>query len=296
MRIGYIGLGNMGGALALRLQRSQNLHVFDLNPEALERLSSKGSIVCHTPRELGKSCDIVLTCLQTSAQVRSVIFGKDGLVEGLAAGAVVIDQTTGDAFETRTMHEELAKQDIHLVDAPVSGGPPGASAGTIAIMVGASEELFTRVEPVLRAISSNVFHVGGVGAGHVMKVVNNLLTAAQRAMTHEVMCLAVKNGVDPSIAVKVLQAGAGQNYTLNNTYPRHILPGKMFQCFTLALMHKDVSLANALAAKSAVPLFFGALVREHYQAAINEFGAASDVNEALGLFERQAQTKVRGVC
>ncbi len=260
MRVGYIGLGNMGGALARRLQRSQPLHVFDLNPEAVGRLTAAGATSCASPREVGKACDIVLSCLQTSSQVRAMIFGADGLAEGLAAGAVIIDQTTGDAFETRAMHKELAARGIHFIDAPVSGGPLGADAGTIAIMAGAPQHLFARVEPVLRSISSNVFHVGEVGAGHVMKVANNLPAAAQRAMTHEVMCLAVKNGVDPAVAVKVLQSGSCQNYTLNNTYPRHILPGKLFHGFTLALMHKDVTLANDLAAKSAVPLFFGALV------------------------------------
>lgn len=293
MRIGYIGLGNMGGALAQRLQRSHALHVYDIDPAAVARLAAAGAVACGSAREVGQACDIVLTCLQTSRQVRSMIFGPGGLAEGLAADAVIVDQTTGDAFETRAMSEELKARGIHLLDAPVSGGPPGAEAGTIAIMAGAPAELFARIEPVLRAISSNVFHVGDIGTGHVMKVANNLLAAAQRAMTHEVMCLAVKNGVEPATAVQVLQRGSGQNYTLNNTYPRHILTGKLHQGFTLALMHKDVTLANDLAAQSAVPLFFGALVREHYQAAVNEFGAASDVNEALGLFERQAGTLVR---
>jgi 3-hydroxyisobutyrate dehydrogenase len=294
MRVGYIGLGNMGGALARRLQRSRPLHVFDLDPQAVARLSAAGATPCASAREVGGVCDVVLTCLQTSAQVRALLFGPDGLAEGLAPGAIVIDQTTGDAFETRSLHAELGTRGIHFIDAPVSGGPPGAEAGTIAIMAGASPDLFGRIEPVLRDISSNVFHVGDVGAGHVMKVVNNLLAAAQRAMTHEAMCLAARNGVEPATAVEVLQRGSGQNYTLSNTYPRHILPGRMFQGFTLSLMHKDVSLANDLASKSGVPMFFGAMVREHYQAAINAFGAGSDVNEALGLFERQALTKVRG--
>ena len=182
MRVGYIGLGNMGGALARRLQRSQPLHVYDLNPEALARLTAAGATACASPREVGEASDIVLTCLQTSSQVRSMIFGAGGLAEGLAADAIIIDQTTGDAFETRAMHKELAARGIHFLDAPVSGGPPGAEAGTIAIMTGAPADLFARVEPVLRAISGNVFHVGEVGAGHVMKVVNNLLSAAQRCV------------------------------------------------------------------------------------------------------------------
>ncbi|MGE0715044.1 MAG: NAD(P)-dependent oxidoreductase [Alphaproteobacteria bacterium] len=293
MRVGYIGLGNMGGALARRLQLSIPLQVYDLNPAAVATLVAAGATACASAREVGERSDIVLTCLQTSRQVHSVVFGADGLAEGLAPGAVIADQTTGDAFATRAMSAELAPRGIHLVDAPVSGGPPGAAAGTIAIMAGAPPELYARIEPVLRAISSNVFHTGDVGTGHVMKVANNLLAAAQRMLTHEVMCLAAKNGVAPATAVEVMQKSSGRNYTLDVTYPRHILAGKMFQGFTLALMHKDVTLANDLAQQAGVPLFMGALVKQLYQAAIAEMGAESDVNEAVRMYERMAATRVR---
>lgn len=293
MRVGYVGLGNMGGALARRLQLSMPLHVFDLNPAAVDGLVAAGAVACASAREVAARSDIVLTCLQTSRQVRDAVMGEEGIAAGLAAGGIIADQTTGDAFETRALSAELAGRGLHFIDAPVSGGPPGAAAGTIAIMVGAPANLYARVEPVLRAISSNVFHTGEVGTGHVMKVANNLMAAAQRLLTHEVMCLAVKSGVEPAKAVEVIQRSSGRNYTIDVTYPRHILTGDLFQGFTLALMHKDVALANDLAAKAGVPLFLGAQVKEHYQAAINEFGAGGDVNDAVRMFERMAGTRVR---
>ncbi|MCC7272839.1 MAG: NAD(P)-dependent oxidoreductase [Alphaproteobacteria bacterium] len=293
MRVGYVGLGNMGGALAKRLQLNIPLHVYDINPDAVARLVAAGARACRSACEVAQKSDIVLTCLQTSRQVRQAVFGADGIAAGLARDGIIADQTTGDAFETRAMSRELTERGIHLVDAPVSGGPPGAEAGTIAIMAGAPDDIFARIEPVLRAISSNVFHTGDIGTGHVMKVANNLLAAAQRMLTHEVMCLAVKNGVAPQKAVEVMQRSSGRNYTLDVTYPRHILKGELFQGFTLALMHKDVTLANDLAQSAGVPLFLGSLVKQQYQAAINEFGAESDVNEAVRLFERLANTRVR---
>jgi len=293
MRVGYVGLGNMGGALARRLQLAVPLHVYDLSQAAMAGLAATGATACKSAREVAEKSDIVLTCLQTSRQVREVIFGPDGIAEGLAEGGIIVDQTTGDAFETRAMNRELAEHGLHFIDAPVSGGPPGAAAGTIAIMVGAPPDLFARVEPVLAAISGNVFHTGDIGTGHVMKVANNLMAAAQRLLTHEVMCLATKSGVEPATAIQVLQRSSGRNYTVDVTYPRHILTGHLFQGFTLALMHKDVTLANDLAAKAGVPLFFGSQVKEHYQAAINEFGAEGDVNDAVRMFERLAMTRVR---
>ncbi|MDX5361299.1 MAG: NAD(P)-dependent oxidoreductase [Alphaproteobacteria bacterium] len=293
MQVGYIGLGNMGGALAERLQKTMPLHVHDRSQAAMDRLGAAGATPCATAREVAERCDLVLTCLQTSAQVREVVFGAGGLAEGLRPGTIVVDQTTGDPFETRKLQAEVEALGAHFMDAPVSGGPPGAAAGTIAIMAGAPADLYARAEPVLRAISSNVYHTGDVGSGHVMKLANNLLAASQRLLTHEIMCLAVRNGVAPETAVEVMRKGSGRNYTLDNTYPRHILTGELFQGFTLALMHKDVALAVDMAKTSAVPLFFGAQVREHYQAAINEFGAEADVNEAVRLFERMSKTRVR---
>jgi 3-hydroxyisobutyrate dehydrogenase len=282
----------MGGALATRLQLTHPLFVYDLSAANLSRMASAGSTPCGSSREVGERCDTVLLSLQTSAQVREVIFGQNGLIHGLKPGAMIIDQTTGDAFATRAMAEELAARNIDLIDAPVSGGPPAAKAGTIAIMVGATDEQYRRAESILRSISSNVFHTGRLGTGHVIKIANNMLNAAQRLLTLEVMCLAVKNGVTPEKTWEVMVKSSGRNFMLEHTVPKHILTGNLAQGFTLGLMHKDVLLAIDLARDSEMPLFFGQLVQSFYRMIGNEFGMESEVNLAVRTFERITGTRI----
>jgi 3-hydroxyisobutyrate dehydrogenase len=291
MDIGYIGLGAMGSALATRLLQAHALRVFDLQRDAVQRLVDGGALPCGSARELGSHCDIVLVCLPTSNHVRALLDGPDGLAAGLRPGSLVIDQTTGDPALTRELAAALAARGVALVDAPVSGGAAGARAGTIAIMVGGSDEACARAMPVLQAISPNVFRAGGVGAGHVMKLVNNMLSAAQRLASMEALSLAAKNGIEPQRACEILLAGGARNAFLEKAMPA-VLKGDLAPGFTLALMHKDVRLGCDLGASSGVPLFYGNLTREMLQMSISELGAQAQVNEPALMFDRLAGTHV----
>ena len=137
MQLGYVGLGNMGAALARRLLRRHKMRLYDLRPQAMARLADLGGIACQSPKALAAESDLVMTCLPTSAEVQEAIFGSDGLAAGLKKGSIIADMTTGDPNATREMADALKSAGITLIDAPVSGGPHGADAGTIAIMVGA---------------------------------------------------------------------------------------------------------------------------------------------------------------
>ena len=211
MQIGYLGLGAMGGALARRLQLSRKLVVFDLNPAAVADLAALGADAAASSAEVARRSDVVFLCLPTSDHVRAAIFGTEGLIEGLRSGAIVVDQTTGDPNATRAMAEELSARGVELVDAPVSGGAMAAEAGTIAIMLGATEAQRERLAPIFADISPNLFHAGAVGAGQVVKLVNNLISHSQRLLTQEGMALAVKNGVAPERAAEILIAGGARN-------------------------------------------------------------------------------------
>ncbi|NKC04930.1 NAD(P)-dependent oxidoreductase [Brucella haematophila] len=292
MKVGYIGLGSMGGALAARLLLRHELTVYDQSTTAVERLVEKGAVAAETPAALGASCDVVFLCLPTSAHVREVIFGPVGLSGVLRAGSMIIDQTTGDPDETRRLAKELASVGIELIDAPVSGGIAGAQAGTIAIMVGASEEKFSRAFPLLESISNNVYHAGEIGNGHVIKLVNNLLSMTQRLLSFEAMTLAAKNGVPPEKAVDILIAGGGRNAYLERMMGPRILKGELNVGFTLGLAHKDVRLACQLGVDSGVPMFFGNLTRELYQTFIAEKGPSSQVDTAALIYDRLAGTTV----
>jgi 3-hydroxyisobutyrate dehydrogenase len=291
MELGYIGLGNMGGALARRILRVHKMRVYDLNPEAMARLADKGGAPSQSPKALAAECDMVMTCLPTSKEVREAIFGPDGIAAGLKKGGIIADMTTGDPNATREMAKELAAKGVSLIDAPVSGGPHGADAGTIAIMIGARADLYQRVKPVFETISPNIFHCGDVGTGHVMKLVNNVIAASVRTVTFEAVAMGIKNGLSLKTCAEVLAKGSARSYSTEITLPR-LVSGQMQANFTLGLMHKDVRLATELGVASASPMPVSNLVREIFQTALNDQGAGADVNMLIRLFERQSQVEV----
>jgi 3-hydroxyisobutyrate dehydrogenase len=290
MAIGYVGVGSMGGALARRLQLQHRVTVFDLNADFVQRMVEKGSSSATSLAELGAACDVILLCLPTSKNVEQVIFGEGGLAGAVKPGTLIVDQTSGDANATREMAQRAAKLGFELIDAPVSGGPRGADAGTIAIMVGADDAQFARIQPILAAISPNIFHTGGVGTGHVMKSVNNMLSGTLRIATLEAMAVAVKNGMTPQKTYEVLMASSGRNNYLEKVVAQHVLTGKFAHGFTLGLIHKDVKQACMLGESSGVPMFVGNTVREFYQMCIGEYSYNTEVNAAALVMDRLAGT------
>jgi 3-hydroxyisobutyrate dehydrogenase len=290
MQLGYVGLGNMGAALARRLLLQHKLRVYDLKPDAMARMAEKGGTPTQSPKALGAECDLVMTCLPTSKEVRDAILGKDGLAASMKKGSLIADMTTGDPNATRAMAAELEAKGITLIDAPVSGGPHGADAGTIAIMVGAPADVYAKVKPIFERISPNVFHCGEVGTGHVMKLVNNVVAASVRSVTFEAVAMGIKNGLSLKTIAEVMGKGSGRSYTTEITLPRFVA-GQLETNFTLGLMHKDVRLATELGIASAAPMPLCNVVREHFQTAINQFGADADVNASVWLYEANAKVK-----
>lgn len=290
--IGYIGLGNMGGALARRLAQAQTVKVFDLNAEARARLVEAGATEVGSAAEVAQECEIVFLCLPTPKLVEELLFGAGGVAAKLRPGAIVIDQTSGEPETTRRFGAKLAETGVTLVDAPVSGGPQGADAGTIAIMVGANPEAFAKVEPVLKTISPNVFHTGDLGNGHVSKLCNNLLSSSIRLATMEAIALASKNGVAPEVIVKILNAGGGGSYWLGKYGEQLFVRGEIARTFTLGLINKDVRLACEMGANASMPMFIGNLVRNYYQMAVNEFSPDMPVNNLAYMVERMTNSQI----
>jgi 3-hydroxyisobutyrate dehydrogenase len=291
--VGYIGVGNMGGALARRLLLKRSIHVTDLDDAAVERHVKLGGVAAANPAELATKCEIILMCLPTSTEVRQVIFGPGGVLETARPGLLLVDQTTGDPMATRKMAAELKDKNIDLIDAPVSGGQPGAEAGTIAIMVGGSDDQFRRIEPVLRDISSVIFHAGQIGNGQVAKIVNNAISSGLRALTFECLGLGVKAGLDPKIAVDIIAKGSGSNTVVVKHFPNHLFTTDNFEIhFALGLSHKDVSLATQLASDLQYPLGVTPIVREQLMRAINRSGRNADVMRQLHMYEELAGKRI----
>lgn len=292
-RIGYIGLGVMGGALARRLLREHKLTVFDLSPERRAEFAALGAVVADSPAAVGAVSDIVLTCLPTSAQVKQVVFGdNDGLIRGMKPGSLIVDQTSGATAATRAMAAELAGTGIELIDGPVSGGPRGADAGTIAIMVGCTPEQYARVEPILTVISPNVAHVGPLGAGHTLKAVNNMMSAANRLLAFEAVSIAAANGLDPKVVVDVINKSSGRNNATLNVFPQNIFTDDFHARFTMALMEKDVALAAELAGEKFQHLTLTPLILRNYRMGIDRFGRDGDIHDMLRFYEEAAGAPV----
>lgn len=291
MEIGYVGLGSMGGAIAKRMLLKQKIRVYDLSPERTAEMAKLGGQPAQSLAALAEQSEAVCLCLPTSENVREAIFGENGLAKGLKPGTIVADMTTGDPLQTKQMSEELAKRGVQMIDAPVSGGPVGAAAGTLAIMVGAPEAVWQKIKPVFELVSPNVFRMGDVGAGQTMKLVNNLMLAAGRAIAFEAMALAVKNGLDPKLTTDVLNKSSGRNGTTERSLSDTV-DGKFPASFALGLMTKDVRLANQLGRDTGVPMILGRIVEELHNVAMNNHGAGACSNILIRDFEQRAKTRI----
>jgi 3-hydroxyisobutyrate dehydrogenase len=291
-KIGFIGLGNMGAALAMRLL-DPSLMVYDPDQTAMTPFVDGGAIAAVDLVAMAKQCDIIFACLPTSAVCESVLFGDGGMAGHMKAGQIFIDMTSGDPAISRDQAARLKKAGIDFVDAPVSGGPRGAREGVIAIMVGGDAALYAQLLPLFGRISSNIFHAGPVGAGHALKAGNNLLNLICRMASFEVVSLLVNAGVDAGRAVDILQKSSGRNYATEITLPVNILSGKMHQGFSMALMKKDAGLALGMAAAMAQDMPLGTSAFDALQDAINNHGDAADMSLVALSYETKTGARIR---
>ena len=189
---------------------------------------------------------------------------------------------------TKALAAELAATGVELIDGPVSGGPQGADAGTIAIMVGSTDAQYARVAPILNVISPNVAHVGPLGAGHTLKAVNNMMSAANRLLAFEAVSLAAAQGLDPKIVVDMINKSSGRNNATLNVFPNNIFSDNFAARFTMALMEKDVALAAELATGDFEKLTLTPLILRNYRMGMERFGRNGDIHEMLRFYEEAA--------
>jgi len=290
MRVGYIGLGAMGGALARHLVGKHSLTVFDLNKAVVASFVEQGAKAAATCAELARECDVVLLCLPRSSDVQQVLFGPDGLAQGLARGAIVIDQTSGVPAETHGFAQRLAEQGVLILDAPVSGAMATAIAGTISIIASGPRAVFEQVEPLLKGISPNVFYCGErVGNGQTMKAVNNLMNVGCRLATLETVALGRKLGLPLEAMTEALNLTTGRTFTSQVMLP-NIAAGKQSTKFHLALQVKDMNQAIMLGTTQGVPMPFAGVGRGLLQMALNTLGPQAQLEEIIGQVERMAGT------
>lgn len=293
LRVGYVGLGSMGGALARRLMLSRTMRVYDAQPGVAQGFAAEGAQAADDLPSLARDCDVIFVCVPTSAIVREVVFGKGGLAEGLAPGKIVVDQTTGDPTVTREIAAGLDKMGVSLVDAPVSGGPRGAVAGTIAIIAGGPAEAYAKVRPILESISPNTVYCGPVGNGHVAKLIQNTVASCNRVLTYEAAALGVKYGLKLADMATVINKSTGWSGASERILPT-LSEGKTTADFQLALMAKDLKLAGRMAADCGAPMLIASEVRALFEAGANQFGGTANLDEMRRIYEAMAGVSFAG--
>lgn len=280
-RLGFIGLGNMGGPMCLRLlQHGYQVDVFDIDAARIARLVEGGATGAPSLTVLGAGCEVVLLSLPTSAIIEQVVLGPNGLASAMRTGSVLIDLSSAQPSSTRRIASALADCGIAMLDAPVSGGVPRARDGTLAVMVGGDRAVFERCRSILAAISTAQFHVGSVGAGDLVKSLNNLLSATTLASAAEVVLLAERAGLDPAQFIEVVNTSSGRSNSTEVKFPRYILPRTFADGFSLALMSKDVQIALQAAADLDCPLPIGSVVAQLWRAAADA-GLAQEGHTAI---------------
>lgn len=266
-RIGFVGLGNIGFPMCRRLLESgYEVLAYDANPEAVSRLEDTPAEPADSLKALA-AADVVLLSLPGSDVVEEVVLGEGGLAEGLSSGKVLIDTSSSRPSSTRDLAKKLAESGVEMLDAPVSGGVLRAEEGKLAVMVGGREEVFERWREVLESFGEKIFHVGDHGAGHLVKSLNNLLSATTLASAAEAVILAEKAGVAPEALLEVINAGNGRSYSTEVKFPKFILDRSFDDGFALGLMVKDLKIALETAAEMGHPMFSGSSISQLWQAA-----------------------------
>ena len=245
-----------------------------------------------SPRDAAASAEFVLTCLPTSADVESLLDGVDGLLAGLQKGAVLVDHTSGDPAGSRRIAARLADRGIDFLDAPVSGGTSGAEKGTLTVMVGGDARVLTKARPVIEAFAGKIVHCGAVGTGDALKAVNNALLAVHIWSCAEGLAALAKMGVQPAVALDVINASSGRSNSSQNLFPERVLSRAFPRTFRLALLDKDVGIAAAVAREGKVPAPIVALTSELFRAAHNALGEEADHVEAVRLLEQWARVEI----
>lgn len=293
-QIGFIGLGNMGIPMAGRLiDGGYSLVVNDLRPAVARPLLARGATWAASPAEVAAAAQTVITILPTSREVREVLLGTKGLLDALRPGSLVLEMTSADPSVTRELEREVATRGSALIDAPVSGGVRGAVEGTLAIMVGGDPALLERARPVLARMGKNIFHAGPVGAGHAIKLVNNMCSGGILALTIEAVAVAARAGVDPTRAVEILQASSGRSNASDNKFPRFILNGAFDAGFAIRLMMKDLDGYGRLAQEAGVPSPVARAAAEVYRVAMARGMAEQDHTAIARIIEEWAGVSLR---
>lgn len=299
MRVAFLGLGAIGRPMAAHLARPPfSLAVWNRTGERAARFAAEtGAHHAATPADAAREAAVVVTCLPTSREVEALLDGEtgdDGLLAGLAEGALLVDCTSGDPATSRRIAERLAERGVAFLDAPVSGGVSGAERGALTVMVGGDAAVLERARPVLSAFGQRLVHCGPVGAGDAVKAVNNALLAVNLWAAGEGLVALGRAGVDPAVALEVINASSGRSNATETLIPERVLTRAFPRTFRLALLDKDLGIAAELAAAERVPTPVLQLASQLWHVARQALGEEADHVEVVRLLEQWGGVELRG--
>ena len=292
-QIGFIGLGIMGKPMAKNLLRAgYPLTVYNRRAEPVEELLKDGANKATSSKEVAQRTEIIITMLPDSEDSEKAILGENGALEGTRDGSVIIDMSSIAPLVSQKIAAEAAKKKVEMLDAPVSGGEPGAIAGTLAIMVGGKKEVFEGCLPILNVMGRSVVRVGDVGAGNFVKLANQIIVAANIEAIGEAFVLAQKAGIDPELVFQAIRAGLAGSNALEAKAPmimeRNFSPG-----FRIRLHQKDLHNALLTGKDLGVPLPVTSLIQQMLGALINEGRGENDHSAIVNFIEDMADVQVK---
>jgi 3-hydroxyisobutyrate dehydrogenase-like beta-hydroxyacid dehydrogenase len=294
MKVGFIGLGVMGGPMAANvLKGGHELTVYDLNPAAVAQLTALGARAAASPRELGQASEVVITMLPEPQHVEGAILGENGAAAGMAAGGTVIDMSTIDPTTSQRVGQALKARGIAMVDSPVGKTSEHAVTGTLTLMIGGEAADIERVRPVLSCMGNQFFICGGQGMGHAMKMTNNLLATTIMCANTEALAIGAKCGLTLETMVEVMKTTMGWNQQLAVALPKKAFLGDDSPGFMVKLAAKDVRLAVAAARQQGFEPMVGAGALATLDRAAQLGRADRDTAALLFLREEQLGIRVR---
>jgi 3-hydroxyisobutyrate dehydrogenase-like beta-hydroxyacid dehydrogenase len=292
-RLGFVGTGSMGLPIALRLMdQGYSLTVFNRKKERAEPLIARGARAADSPADVASEVQIVLASLPTPDVVREVALGPQGIIEGSTV-RILLDLSTTGPKAAQLISTGLREKGIVVLDAPVSGGVPGAEKGTLTVMVSGPVDAFGQVQPVLEAMAKKVYYIGEKpGLAQMMKLINNLLSATAMIVSSEAFVLGVKAGLDPDVMLKIINSSSGRNSATEDKFPRAVLPRTFDSGFKTDLMYKDLKLCLEEAESLRVPMWVGNAVRQLCAYAISQGGGPRDFSTIIQYLEAWAGVEV----
>jgi len=294
MKVGFVGLGNMGNPMASNLIKAgHQLTVHDLRREAATNLLEMGANWVDAPKDVVPGNEVVFTSLPVPRDVEAVVLGENGIMEGAAQGTVYMDLSTNSPTAIRRIHDVCAERGVTVLDAPVSGGVYGAAAATLAVMVGGDQAVYDRMKPTLDAIGSHVVYCGPIGNGMVCKICNNLLSMGIGVLMTEALTLGVKAGVDLATLADVIANSSGGNRRLTEKFPRYLFKGNFEPGFATALAAKDVRLATDLGREYGIPMELSNLVDQRHVEAMFRGWGPEDSDAVSKIQEEKAGVQLR---